>query len=164
MIVYLKKYSKQYIFIVNTLIVLFSFFVLYEEYEYYGDFQWVRQDRIEDGEEWYGNIIAFILIIFGIITIIQFVFKKEKMNPFFFLSNIFYGTINLIFGFIFSLFTIRSITEGIYHLTSSNYPNSFKNTLIGIIVFILSALLSFSLLIFGIKLIFKCDKLKRKLT
>lgn len=164
MVFFLKKYSQQFIFIVNTLLVLFSIFLLYEEYEYYGDFQWVRQDRIEDGEEWYANIIAFIIIIFGMITFTQFLWKKKKLNVFFFISNILFGTINLSFGFIFSLFTISSIPEVIYHLTSHTYPVSFNTIITGVIVFIISVLLSFSLLIFGIKLIFKCNNLKGNLT
>ncbi len=164
MILYLKKYSKQYILIVNILIVLFSILLLYEDFKYYGNFRFTRQDRIEDGEEAYLNVISFILIIFGIITFIQFVSKKEKMNPFFFLSNIFYGTINLTFGFISSLFIINSIPELIYNLSSKNYPIPLNDKLISILFVLAILLIGFILLIFGVKLIFKCNNLKSKLT
>lgn len=89
-------------------------YLLYEDYQRVGKFQWVDQNAIEDGEELYSNIISVVVLGLGLISILtQFFLKnlytKKLLEILLKVVNGIYGIFLILVGVTFTLMLLENL-------------------------------------------------------
>lgn len=103
---------KPQILVLNLLFMGLAGYILFEDYQRVGKFQWTDPWAVEDHEEMYLNVISVFILFLGSISIItQISYKhlltKNEKSPLYFaklgldLINGFYGVFLCITGMIF---------------------------------------------------------------
>ncbi len=78
----MKRFYREthlfFIHFINVAIILCCLYILYEDYERVGHFQWVDENSIADGEELGLNIISVTFLFFGCTFIFNSIIAKFK--------------------------------------------------------------------------------------